>query len=105
VPSSSRNYVVQSEEHGANIEDQVNDPMEEDDNNNIVQDDGTNELIQGWFTQPDEDEDIDNIDLDVPLLDKENKPLYEVSRENIVSATLLLVNLKVLNGFSNTYMS
>jgi hypothetical protein len=45
VPSSSINYVVQAKEHGANIEDKINDPMEEDDNNNIVQDDVTNELI------------------------------------------------------------
>ena len=36
VPSISRNDVVQAEEHGVNIEDQVNDPMEEYDNNNIV---------------------------------------------------------------------
>ena len=35
--SSSRND-VQDEEHGVNIQDQVNDPMEEDENNNIFQD-------------------------------------------------------------------
>ena len=46
VPSSStRNDVLQVEEHGVNTEDQDNGPMEEDDNNNIVQDDGTNEFI------------------------------------------------------------
>ena len=79
--------------------------MEEDDNNNIVQDDETNELIQGLFSWPYEDEDIDEIDLDVPLLDKENISLYEGSRENLLSTTLLLVNLKVLNGLSNTCMT
>ena len=104
-PSSNRNDVVQAKEHRVNIEDQVSDPIEEDDNNNIVQDDGTNELIQDLFTQVNEDEDIDDIDLDVPLLDKENTPLYEGSRENIISATLLLVNLKVLKGLSNTCMT
>ena len=36
VPSSSKNDVVQDEEHGENIEDQVNDPMEKDDSNNIL---------------------------------------------------------------------
>ena len=76
VSSSSRNNGVQAKEHGANIEGQVNDPMEEDDNNHIVQDDGTNELIQDLFARPDEDEDIDDIDLDVPLLDKPNTPIY-----------------------------
>ena len=79
--------------------------MTKDGNNNIVQDDVTNEFIQDLFSQLDEDEDIDDIDLDVPLLDKENTPLYEGSRENILSATLLLANLKVLNGLSNTCMT
>lgn len=76
VPSSSRNDFVQVEEHGANIEGQDNDPMEEDDNNNIIQDNGTNELIQDLFAWLNEDDDIDNI-LDVTLLDKENKSLCD----------------------------
>ena len=105
VPSSSRNDVVQVEEHGTNIEDQVNDPMEEGDNNNIVQDVGTNKLIQDLFARLNEDEDIDGIDLVVSLMDKENTPLYEGSRANLQSVTLLLVNLKVLNGLSNTCMT
>jgi hypothetical protein len=44
--------VVQApiQEHGANIEDQVNDPMEEDDDaNNTIEEDGTNILIQETF--------------------------------------------------------
>lgn len=44
--SSTRNDVLQIQEHGASInDDQDNDPIEEDDNNNIVQDDGMNEFI------------------------------------------------------------
>jgi hypothetical protein len=109
VPSISRNDVVLqgAEEFGVlNIEDQVNDPMEKDDNNNnIVEDDGTNELIQDLFARPDEDDDEDIGDLDVPLVEKAEKPLYEGSKENILSATLLLVNLKVLNGLSNSCMT
>jgi len=109
VPSTSINDVVLQgvEEFGvSNIEDQVNDPMEEDDNNNnIVEDDGTNELIQDLFSRPDEDDDEDIGDLDVPLLEKAEKPLYEGSKENLLYATLLLVNLKVLNGLSNSCMT
>ena len=90
----------------SNIEDQVNDPMEEyDNNNNIVEDDGTNELIQDLFARPYEDDDEDIGDLDVPLLEKAEKTLYEGSKENLLSATLLLVNLKVLNGLSNSCMT
>jgi hypothetical protein len=105
APSSSRNDVVQAEEHDQANEDlmeeddgtnQVNDPMEEDD--------GTNQMIQDLFSQPDEDGDNDGI-YDEPLLEKENKRLYEGSRENILSATLLLVNLKVMNNLSNTCMT
>jgi hypothetical protein len=105
APSSSRNDVVQDEEHDQENEDlmeeddgtnQVNDPMEEDD--------GTNQMIQYLFFQPDEDGDSDGI-YDEPLLEKENKRLYEGSRENLLSATLLLVNLKVMNNLSNTCMT
>ena len=109
APSTSRNDVVLqgAEEFGvSDIEDQVNDPMEENDNNNnILEDDGTNELIQDLFARPDEDDDEDIGDLDVPLLEKVEKPLYEGSKENLLYATLLLVNLKVLNGFSNSCMA
>jgi hypothetical protein len=92
APSISRNDVVQAKEHhhdqsnenlmeendGTN---QVNDPMEEDD--------GTNQMIQDLFSQPDEDG--ENVGIyDEPLLEKANKRLYEGSRENLLSATLLL---------------
>ena len=60
--------VLQVKEHGENIEDQLNDPMEEDDNNNIVEDDGTNILIQGIFARMDQGN-LDDIH-DVPLCKK-----------------------------------
>ena len=101
TPSISRNNVVQAEEH-----DQANkDLMEEDDETNQVndpmeEDDGTNQMIQDLFSQSDEDGDNDGI-YDGPLLEKENKWLYEGSRTNLLSTTLLLVNLKVMNNLSN----
>lgn len=105
VPSSIRNDVVQAKEHGVNIEDQVNDLVGEYDNNNIVQDDGTNDLIHDFFAWPNEDEEIDDIDLDIPLLGKENTPCYQGSRAYILSVTLLLLNFKFLNGLLNTWMT
>jgi hypothetical protein len=75
---------------------EVNYPMEEDD--------GTNQMIQELFSQSDEDGDSDGI-YDEPILEKENKQLYEGSRGNLLSATLLLVNLKVINNLSNTCMT
>ena len=107
APSISRNDVVQDEKH----HDQENeDLMEEDDGTNQVndpmeEDDGTNQMIQDLFSQPD-DQDGDNVGIyDEPLLEKENKRLYEGSRENLLSTTLLLVNLKVMNNLSNTCMT
>jgi hypothetical protein len=103
APNSSINDVVQDEEHEVDNEDQVNDPMEVDDNNNIVQDDGTNQMIKDLFAHSDEDHG-DNIDgiYDEPLIEKENKQLYKGSRKNLLSTTLLLVNLNVINHLSNT---
>jgi hypothetical protein len=107
APTINRNDVVQAEEHHhdqANEDlmeeddgiDQVNDPMEEDD--------GTNQMIKDLFSQPDEDGENTGI-YDEPLLEKENTRLYEGSRENLLFATLLLVNLKVMNNLSNTCMT
>ena len=107
APSSSRSdVVVQDEELEENNEDQVNDSMEVDGNNNIVQVDETNQMIQDLFGHPDEDHG-DNSDgiYDEPLIEKANKRLYKGSRENILSTTLLLVNLKVTNHLSNTCMT
>jgi hypothetical protein len=99
--------VVQApvQEHGANIEDQVNDPMEEDDDaNNTVEEDGTNILIQETFNNVGMDDDDDQLDgvFDIPVLEKATQPLYEGSKTSLLSAILLLVNLKVMNGLSNT---
>ena len=71
APSSSRNDVVQVEEHEANNADQVNDPMEEDENNNAIQYDGKNQMIQDLFSRMDEDGDGDGI-YDEPLIEKAN---------------------------------
>ena len=53
-------------------------------------------MIQDFFAQSDEDGDNDGI-YDEPLIQKANKRLYKGSRENLLFATLLLVNLKVMN--------
>jgi hypothetical protein len=39
---------------------------------------------------------------DIHVLEKEIQPLYEGSKTILLSSILLLVNLKVMNGFSNT---
>ena len=106
APSSRINDVVQDKELEENNEDQVNDPMEVDDNNKIVQDDVTNQMIRDSFSHPDEDHGDNNDGIyDEPLLEKENKQLYKGSRANLLSTTLLLVNLKVTNHLSNTCMT
>ena len=107
APSSRRNdIVVQDDELEVDNEDQVNDSMEVDVNNNIVQVDETNQMIQDLFSHLDEDHG-DNSDgiYDEPLIEKANKRLYKGSRANILSTTLLLVNLKVTNHLSNTCMT
>ena len=38
---------------------------------------------------------------DLPLLEKEYKPLYDGTNIHILSAILLIMNLKVMNGISN----
>jgi hypothetical protein len=70
----------------------------------MEEDDGTNQLIQDLFSQPDKDRENASI-YDEPLLEKENKRLYEGSRSNLLSATLFLVRLKVMNNFSTTCMT
>ena len=88
---------------------QVNDHIEEDDHtDNIVEYDGTNTLIHDTFnvTMDDDDDDHENDDFDgvhdLPLLENTYGPLYESSNTNIFSAILLIMNLKVMNGISNT---
>ena len=98
----SRNTTLQGEEHGDhNIEDRViNDPMDEDDIIDINDEDEIKKLIQDTFSPLDE-ENLHDIH-DVPLLEKSQEPLYEGSTKNILSIILLLVNLNILNGLSNT---
>jgi hypothetical protein len=80
--------------------------MEVNENNNIFQDDGKNQMIQDLFGHLDEDHGDSNDGIyDEPLIEKENKLLYKGSRENLLSTTLMLVNLKVTNHLSNTCMT
>ena len=89
---------------------QVNVHIEEDDHNgNVVEDDGKNTLIHDSFNvrmDDDNGNDYENIDdfddvHDIPLLEKEYKPLYEGSKTNLLSAIFLIMNLKVMNGVPN----
>jgi hypothetical protein len=61
-------------------------------------------LIQDTFSPMDEDNQDDSHDVD-PLLEKWRQPLYEGSTTNLLSTIFLLVNLKVLNGLSNTCLT
>ena len=100
------------DEHGAmNNGEQVNDHIEEDGHtDNIVEYDGTNTLIHDSFNvRMDDDDDDDNENIhefddvhDIPLLHKAYKPLYEGFKTNLLFAILLITNLKVMNGLSNT---
>ena len=97
------------EEHGAMINgEQVNDHIEEDDHiDKVVEYDGKNTLIRDLFNViMDDDDDHENYYFngvhDLPLLEKEYKPLYEGSNMNVISDILLIMNLKVMNGLSNT---
>jgi hypothetical protein len=107
-PSSSRNTPLQGDElRDQNIEavDQViNDDMDGDNINDSNQEDEIHRLIQDTFGPMDEDNQDDSHDVD-PLLEKSRQPLYEGSTKNLLSAILLLVNLKVLNGLSNTCLT
>jgi hypothetical protein len=78
----------------------INDDMDGDNNSDTNQEDGIHRLIQDTFAPMDEDNQDDSDDVD-PLLEKSRQPLYEGSTKNLLSAILLLVNLKVLNGLSN----
>ena len=71
--------------------------MDKDDVIDTNDEDEINTLIQDTFAPLEED----NLH-DVPLLEKSQEPLYEGSTKNLLSTILLLVNLKVLNGLSNT---
>ena len=80
----------------------------EENDHNIIENEGINRLINDTFSATDEnavvDEIYENIH-DVPLIDKAEKALYKDSKTSLLSALLLLVNLKVMNGISNTTMT
>ena len=86
-----------------NNEEQVNDHTED-----IVEDDSTNTLIHDRFNvrMRDDHDDHENDDFDgvhdLPLLEKAYEPLYEGSNTNILFDILLIMNLKFMNGISNT---
>jgi hypothetical protein len=108
LPSTSRNTPLQGDElQDQNIEaaDQViNDDMDGDNVSDSNQEDEIHRLIQDTFAPMDEYNQDDSHDVD-PLLEKSRQPLYEGSTTNILSSILLLVNLKVLNGLSNTCLT
>jgi hypothetical protein len=78
--------------------------MDGDNISDSNQDDEIHRLIQDTFAPMDEDNHDDGHDVD-PLLEKSRQPLYEGSKTNLLSTILLLVNLKVLNGLSNTCLT
>ena len=105
--NNPNNIVFEVEEHGgANIQGEDNDPMEDDDHapENTIEDDGINILIHDTFSPSVSNHDDDD-SLDVPLLEKAYKPLYKDSQTTLLSAILLLLNLKVMSGLSNITMS
>ena len=74
--------------------------MDEDDIIDTNGEDEINIFLQDTFAPLDQDN-IHDIH-DVPLLEKSQEPLYEGSTKHILYSILLLMNLKVLNGLSNT---
>ena len=102
-PHNSTNTTFQDDKHGDHAikSGVLNDPMDEDDvtDNNGIEEE-INRLLQDTFAPLDGDNLYDFPD--VPLLEKSQEPFYEGSTKNIISTILLLVNLKVLIGLSNT---
>lgn len=91
------------EEHGGvNIQDEEDNNVLED----IIEEDGIGAGDEEAHNDGTSESDNDDEDgLDIPLLEKAHKLLYEVSQTNLLSAIVLLVNLKVMNGLSNVAMS
>jgi hypothetical protein len=108
LPSTSRNTTLQGDElPDQNIEvvgQVINEDMDGDNVSDSNREDEIHRLIQDTFAPLDEDNQDDSHDVD-PLLEKSRQPLYEGSTTNLLSAILLLVNLKVLNGLSNTCLT
>lgn len=73
-----------TQEHGENIEYQVNDPMEEDDYaNNTVEEVGTNILIQDTFNNDGMNDDDDQVDgvFDRPLIEMETNLFIKAPKQ------------------------
>jgi hypothetical protein len=108
LSSTRRNTTLHGDElRDQNIEvvDQfINDDMDGDNVSDSNQEDEIHRLIQDTFAPMDEDNQDDSHDVD-PLLEKSRQPLYEGSTINLLCVILLLVNLKVLNGLSNTCLT
>ena len=86
------------EDDGISVADNVLEDMIEEDGIGIVdQDDHDN----GTSTFDNDDED----GLDIPILKKAYKTLYQGSETTLLFSIVLLVNLKVLNGLSNVAIS
>ena len=77
------------------------------DEDNIIdrnEEDRINRLIKDTYAPMDEDN-LNDIHV-VPLLENSRQALYDGSTTNLLSSSiLLLVNLKVLNGLSNTCLT
>jgi hypothetical protein len=78
--------------------------MDGDNVSDTNHEDEIHRLIQDTFSPMDEDNQDDSHDVD-PLLEKSCQPLYEGSTKNILYDIFLLVNLKALNGLSNTCLT
>ena len=96
VPNCSRNIVEQCD-----VDLEIN-PMKENNDINIIENDRIHRLIHGTFSLMDDK--FDDVH-DIPFYDKAEKTLHEGSTKNVMSNILLFVNLKVLNGLSNTYVT
>ena len=71
----------------------------------IIHSNGINRLINDTYHASLMDHDkFDGYVEYVPLIEKAKIPLYGGSKTSIISAILLFVNLKVLNGLSNTFL-
>ena len=88
-----------------NGDEEVSTMAEENDDIDIIHNDGINRLINDTYHASSMDYNFDGYVEDVPLTEKDEIPLYGGSKTNILSAILLLVNLKVLNGLSDTCLT
>ena len=96
------------EDGGVNIQAEDNTLMDEDDNvpEDMIEEDGIGAGDEETHNDGTSESDNDDEDgLDISLLEKAHEPLYEGSQTTLLSAIVLLVNLKVMNGISNVAMS